>query len=80
MTDNKGNSFVMHKLLTTKLPLALLLMQLARLLDRRRVRLDLIWTPRDKNALADALTNGDFTAFSEHLRQQVAFEDIDLSW
>eukprot|EP00971_Amphidinium_carterae_P137827 2731561-Amphidinium_carterae.1 len=59
MTCNKGNAFVMHKLLTTKLPLALLVMQLARLLDRRRVRLDLIWTPREKNALADALTNED---------------------
>eukprot|EP00971_Amphidinium_carterae_P180914 3588864-Amphidinium_carterae.1 len=42
-------------------------MQVALLLDRWRVRLDLIWTPRDKNSLADALTNGDFTGFSEHL-------------
>eukprot|EP00971_Amphidinium_carterae_P004050 80514-Amphidinium_carterae.1 len=53
----------MYKLLTTRLPFALLLMQLVRVLDRRRVRLDLVWTPRDKNALADALTDGDFTGF-----------------
>eukprot|EP00971_Amphidinium_carterae_P293837 5833526-Amphidinium_carterae.2 len=56
-----------------------MLMQLARLLDRRRVILYLVWTPREKNALADAFTNIDFSSFSEHLHQHV-FEDIDLAW
>ena len=37
LTDNKGNTFVLAKMLSTKYPLALVLMQLSVLLSEKRL-------------------------------------------
>ena len=75
-TDNKGNSHVVSKLLTTKFPLCVVLMQLTADLGERGFELDLRWTPREENVLADALSNGDTTGMDPALR--LRFELFDL--
>ena len=54
--------------MTAKFPLYVVLLELTELLHRRNVSLDLSWKRRDENIHADALTNGDFSLFSEGLR------------
>ena len=77
-TDNLGNQFVLHKLSTTKMPLAAVLWQLTSLLQARGLWLDLAWIPRESNVEADALTNADFVGFDPRLRIDVSWEDVDL--
>ena len=67
-TDNQGNEGLLCKWLTTKLPLALVSMELSLQLARRNRTIDLRWRRRDDNAEADALTNEDFTLFDPRLR------------
>jgi hypothetical protein len=62
-TDNQGNHYVVQRLMTTKYPLAPILMQLTTLLARRGLWLDLDWVPRLENQPADDLTNSDFSRF-----------------
>ena len=76
ITDNKGNSYVVKKLLSTKLPLGAVVMQLASVLARKAVWLDLHWKPREENVLADDLTNEDFSKFSPELRRNVSWAEI----
>lgn len=75
-TDNRGNSFIVRKLASTKWPITTLLVELSEQLRKRRAILDLSWIPRDENQFADQLTNDDFTSFSEHLRIPVKLQDI----
>ena len=56
-TDNKGNSHVVARLLTTTFPLSAVLMQLAHTLASQGRVLHLHWAPRDQNTEADALAN-----------------------
>ena len=56
-TDNQGNMYLMDKLLTTKYPSGVVLMELATQLSRRRATLRANWIPRLQNEEADALTN-----------------------
>ena len=67
-TDNQGNSFLLDKLMTTKYPLGIVLMELACQLGRRRAALHARWIPRLQNEEADALTNEDFRHFSMAMR------------
>ena len=67
-TDNQGNSFLMDKLLTTKFPLGLILIELSYQLARRRMALRAEWVPRLQNEEADALTNGEYHAFDPDRR------------
>ena len=69
-TDNKGNSHVVARLLTTKFPLAAFLMELAMQLQCVGADLELYWLPRLQNQEADALTNDDLTRFDERLRMR----------
>ena len=69
-TDNKGNSHVVARLLTTKFPLAAFLMELAMQLQCVGADLELYWLPRLQNQEADALTNNDLTRFDERLRMR----------
>ena len=62
-TDNLGNTAVASKLLTTKFPLCVFLMELAVQLQTQGAELHLHWLPRLQNAEADQLTNGDFAGF-----------------
>ncbi len=62
-TDNRGNQYALSRLQTTKYPLILLVMELSCQLERRSQRLSLQWTPREYNAEADRLANGDTQGF-----------------
>ena len=78
LTDNKGNSHIILKQLTTKMPVAAVLMQLTTDLHRAGLSLDLEWVPREENTEADALTNEDFALFIPSLRIPITWEDVDL--
>ena len=77
-TDNQGNSFLMDKLLTTKFPLGLILIELSYQLARRRMALRAEWVPRLQNEEADALTNGEYHAFDPDRRVEVRLEDLNF--
>ena len=76
MTDNRGNKFAVAKLLTTKWPLAAFVVELAAQLEARDVLLDVSWVPRELNAEADAITNGETSWLSADLRVKSAFEEL----
>ena len=76
LTDNLGNTFVLTRLMSSKFPLIVILGELAAQLKSRGMVLDLEWAPRDQNEEADALTNGDFSAFSPSKRIEVKVEDM----
>ena len=75
-TDNLGNRHLVTRLLTTKFPLCVVLMQLAWTLHCRDLELRLDWLPRLQNREADALTNGDFSGFSAELRIEIEPEEL----
>ena len=70
-TDNQGNPFATAKMLSTKFPLNIVLMQLSSLMETAGIYLNLKWVPREENVLADALTNEDFSAFTPNRRIRV---------
>jgi hypothetical protein len=76
ITDNKGNSFIVAKQMSTKYPITLLLMELTEWLRELDVALDLKWVPRDQNTEADALSNMDLKDFNEELRMQISPKEI----
>ena len=77
-TDNQGNMYLMDKLLTTKYPLGVVLMELATQLGRRAATLRADWIPRLQNEEADALTNWDFRHFDPAQRVEVDLETLDF--
>ena len=56
-TDNRGNGYVVNKLMTTRFPLCAIVMELAAQAEQRNVRMEAEWTPRDRNKEADDLSN-----------------------
>jgi len=78
MTDNRGNSFALTRLMSTKYPLCLLVMELAVALEDRGLALTAEWAPREWNAEADALTNSRFEGFSPEMR--VPFDMRSYPW
>ena len=77
-TDNQGNSYLLDKLMTTKFPLGVVLMELACQLGLRRACLHARWIPRLQNEEADALTNLDFRHFDPKRRIDVDLESMKL--
>eukprot|EP00435_Cladocopium_sp_Y103_P023419 s974_g5.t1 len=75
-TDNLGNRHLVTRLLTTKFPLCIVLMQLAWTLHTKDLELRLDWLPRLQNREADALTNGDFSGFDPSLGVEVEPENL----
>jgi hypothetical protein len=67
-TENQGNSFLLDRLLTTKYPLGVVLMQLAHEMRRRRLLLRARWLPRLQNQEADDLTNDELHHFNPKKR------------
>ena len=63
VTDNKGNEALLHKHMTSKFPLYIILMELTELLHEKNIGIDLQWQKREFNVAADALTNGDYSSF-----------------
>ncbi len=78
MTDNQGNESAIRKLSTNKFPLSIIIMELSAQLEARQARLDLHWIPRESNAEADRLSNGDSTGFSPHLRVPVDIGSLEF--
>ena len=75
-TDNQGNSFLVDRLMTTKYPLGVILIELCHQLSLRNAALRAQWIPRDQNEEADALTNSDFRHFSLGRRVEVDIERL----
>ena len=75
-TDNQGNAFLVDKLMTTKYPLGIILVELCHQLARRRAALRAQWVPRLENEEADALTNSDFRHFRAENRLEVDLEAL----
>ena len=66
--DNRGNVYVVAKLMTAKCPLCAILLELAGQLEARQSWLKLEWPPRQQNEEADALTNKNFDQLDPALR------------
>jgi len=76
LTDNKGNTFALNRLASSKFPLCAVAMELAAQLERMGLTLDLGWAPREWNFEADALTNGDFSGFAAELRIKINLPEV----
>lgn len=70
-TDNQSNTWAVKKLMSTRFPLTILLMELSEQLRVRSASLDLSWLPRDSNIPADDLTNQIYEKFSMDLRMDL---------
>ena len=77
-TDNRGNGYVFNKLMTTRFPLCAIVMELAAQAERRGVRLEAQWTPRDRNQEAADLSNFRTDGFDPENEVKVDLED--RSW
>ena len=77
-TDNQGNSFLLDKLLTTRYPLGVVLMELAHQMKLRRMVLRARWLPRLQNQEADDLTNFELRHFDPKKRIQVDIANLGL--
>ena len=75
-TDNQGNSFLLDRLLTTRYPLGVILMELAHQMKLRRMLLRARWVPRLQNQEADDLTNDEFRHFDPKKRIRVELKDL----
>ena len=76
-TDNKGNTYVLARWLTTSFPLIAVLMEFSLVLADFGLDMQLHWTPRLQNVLADSLTNGDFKDFDPSKRLRFSFESYE---
>ena len=77
-TDNQGNSYAVSKLMSTRFPLPLLLMELSETLRQGDLTLDLSWVPRERNQWADDLTNQEFGKFS--MERRLAIDGAQIDW
>ena len=68
ITDNRGNGSLLNKLMTNRYPLSALLMEFSEQLRHTGIRPEVRWAPRESNAEADRLANGDSSGFSQSLR------------
>ena len=75
-TDNLGNTYIMDRLMTTKYPLCVVLMEVAHQCRRRGLCLRADWVPRLENQEADDLTNLDFKAFDPTKRLDVDLDKL----
>ena len=75
-TDNQGNTYLLDKMLTTKYPLGVVLMEMAHQCRLRQLVLRAHWIPRLENEEADALTNLDFRHFDPKNRIDVSLSSL----
>jgi hypothetical protein len=75
-TDNQSMAYAVTKMLSTKWPITVLVLELAEVLQQRSLCLDLRWLRRDLNVEADAITNQDFSAFCPSLQIPVTAATI----
>ncbi len=76
LTDNRGNKYATTRLQTGKFPLCVVVMELSAQLEARGQRLEMRWAPREMNAEADRLANGDTRGFADNLRVNLDFSTI----
>ena len=69
-TDNQSNTYAVSKMMSTKFPLTLLVMELSETLRSSCCELSLDWIPREKNQLADDLTNEKVDHFPMNCRMR----------
>ena len=67
---------MLDRMMTTKYPLGVVLMELAHQMRIRRLVLRAHWLPRLENEEADALTNFDYRHFNAKHRIEVKLEDL----
>lgn len=75
-TDNRGNKFAVAKLLTTKCPLSAFVAELAAQLEARDILLGVSRVPRELNAEADAITNGEVSWLTASLQIKADVEKL----
>ena len=75
-TDNLGNTYLLDRLITTKYPLGVVLMEVAHQCHRKGLTLRADWVPRLENQEADDLTNMEFKSFDPKKRINVRLEDL----
>ncbi len=78
VTDNRGNAYVLDRLMSTRFPLCAVVMELAAQLERKNARIALDWCPRELNAEADSLANGDTSLFSADRR--ITLDVATMDW
>ena len=76
LTDNRGNKFAVAKLLTTKWPLSAFVGEVAAQPEHRGILLEVEWVPRELNAEADAITNGQTDWLTASLRRKVVLAEL----
>ena len=76
LTDNSGNTAAMHRLMSSKFPLIVILTEVAAQLEEKDLEMDLEWVPRNQNEEADALTNGRFEMFDPKQRIDIKVEKL----
>ena len=77
-TDNLGNTYLLDRLITTKYPLGVVLMEVAHQCHRKGLSLRADWVPRLENQEADDLTNMEFKSFNPSKRIDVRLEDLQF--
>ena len=77
-TDNRGNSFVVDKLATSKYPLCCVLMELTEQMRARGIACRARWTPRGDNQPADDLTNEEYGRFQLARRVPVEWSQLEF--
>ena len=76
-TDNQGNTYAVSKLMSTKFPLTILLMEMSEQLRCRNAVLGLTWLPRESNTEADDLTNSKYDQFTGSLRIEICSQVLN---
>lgn len=76
MTDNKSNTSLVAKAMSSKFPLYIVLIEFTEQLLAKGVSLELKWTPREHNQDADDLTNSKQDNFSQDLRIDTPLEEL----
>ena len=75
-TDNRGNSYIVRRMLSTKWPIMPLLIELSEQLRVREAELHLHWIPREDNQEADDLSNLSFKDFNPGNRVHFTLEEL----
>ena len=76
LTDNRGNSFALTKLLSTKWPLMAFLAETAFQLEAKNLAFEMTWVPREQNHVADAITNGDYAWLNPTRRIRTSLDKL----
>ena len=76
-TDNRGNSFAVAKMMSTKWPLTVLILELVEEMRAQGLVLNL-WVPRESNKEADSLSNLDASGFDAS--REIKLDQPALRW